>query len=465
MAGTGSVVSFEDVLNQAVRGEGVEGDWKAESDDVWCRVGHRSGVWRKQGWKLHVSATIGSAAQVLSNSLKVLLHEESGFKFVARPEEVAALNTRATPRGNAAKFITVYPVDDTAAVRIARDLHDATTGLPGPRILSDRPYAPDSLVHYRYGAFAARRNLSDKGLLVWCYEDPDGNLVEDKRSGEYHQPTWVTCPFPSHVPVTTRSRKDTAEPVLLDDRFAVREAIRHTNKGGVYRATEVATGTPVVIKEARPHVESDTHGKDVRDWTRAEATTLERLRHTGLTPRPMGLFETAGHLFLAQEEIPGIPLRNWVADRFRDIGRRRYLTEATQLIGPLLDLVATAHAQGCVLRDFTPSNVMVPPEGPPRLIDLELAAWQDQAPPPTRVGTPGFSAPERLHDAPVSPTADYYSLGATICFLLHGKVPNLLPEQPTRDTPHQRLARWLEACTRSQDTPELTQGTTELILG
>lgn len=61
-------------------------------------------------------------------------------------------------------------------------------------------------------------------------------------------------------------------------RFRIREAIRHTNKGGVYRGTDVRTGSPAVIKGARPHVEADARGRDVRDRLRTEAVTPEKLK-------------------------------------------------------------------------------------------------------------------------------------------------------------------------------------------
>lgn len=225
--------------------------------------------------------------------------------------------------------------------------------------------------------------------------------------------------------------------MLLGGRFSVREAIRHTNKGGVYRGSDVTTGAPVVIKEARPHVDADASGRDVRDWLRAEARTLEKLHGTGLTPELLAMFEHGGHLFLAQEEIPGISLRNWVAEHFRDVGSERYRADALAQAGRLVDLMASAHAHGCVLRDFTPGNIMVRPDGALRLIDLELAVLDDDEEEalPTKVGTPGFSAPERLTDAPVSATADYYSLGATLCFVLIGMVPHLLPEEPATRAP------------------------------
>lgn len=454
---------LEDLLHRALLATDTGERWTTGSDDMWCRVTPLDGEQRPQGWKLHVSATAASAPAVLLKSLEVLLPDASGFKFARSLERVGALNSRATPRGSSGKFLTVYPRSDADAARIAAELHRATADLAGPRILSDQQYAADSLVHYRYGAFVGRRRLSDDGLLVWYFEDPDGNPVEDRRTGRYTPPEWAVSPFPAPAHVPSPAPAPAApRPVVIGGRFAVREAIRHTNKGGVYRGSDVHTGAAVVIKETRPHVEADASGSDVRDWLRAEARTLEKLRGSGLAPEPLALFEHAGHLFLAQEEVPGVPLRTWVAERFRDTGGERYGAEATAQVARLVDLVAAAHAHGCVLRDFTPGNVMVRPDGDLRLIDLELAVLADDAALPTRVGTPGFSAPERLLDAPVSPTADYYSLGATVCFVLAGKVPNLLAEEPQGRPAEERLAEWLDASRVSVRLPNRMR---ELILG
>ncbi|MFD9724040.1 class IV lanthionine synthetase LanL [Streptomyces sp. NPDC059072] len=462
MTSNASEVDLQGLLSRALDATGQSARWTTDADAMWCRLTPSSAGRRQQGWKLHISATAASAPAVLAKALDVLLLQESAFKFARSLEQVSALNSRSTPRGSSGKFITVYPRSDADAARLARELHEATAGLVGPRILSDQPYAVNSLVHYRYGAFVGRRRLSDQGLLVWYIEDPDGNPVEDVRTGQYAPPPWAVSPFPASVPAPPPAPRQTTAPVLLGGRFSVREAIRHTNKGGVYRGVDAATGAPVVIKEARPHVEADASGADVRDWLRAEARTLEFLDGTDLAPRSLAMFEHAGHLFLAQEEIPGIPLRNWVAERFRDAGSERYRADALDQAARLVDLLTAAHAHGCVLRDFTPANIMVRPDGNLRLIDLELAVLTGDDPLPTTVGTPGFSAPERLLGAPVSPTADYYSLGATLCFVLTGKVPQLLPEEPPTRAAHQRLATWLAA---ADDVLRLPGEAAEAILG
>ncbi|WP_435600112.1 class IV lanthionine synthetase LanL [Streptomyces sp. C10-9-1] len=462
MTSQASEVELQDLLGRSLDATGQAARWTVDTDAMWCRLIPASAAQREQGWKLHVSATSASAPAVLARCLEVLLPQESMFKFARSLEQVSALNSRATPRGSSGKFITVYPRSDAEAAAIALELHRATAGLAGPRILSDQPYAVNSLVHYRYGAFVGRQRLSESGLLVWYMEDPDGNPVEDVRTGRYSPPAWAVSPFPASVPAPAAAERATTAPVLLGGRFSVREAIRHTNKGGVYRGTDVSADVPVVIKEARPHVEADASGSDVRDWLRVEARVLEFLDGTGLAPRLLAVFEHGGHLFLAEEEIQGVPLRNWVAERFRDIGGERYRAEALALAGRLVDLLAAAHGLGCVLRDFTPGNIMVRPDGELRLIDLELAVLKDDVPLPTTVGTPGFSAPERLAGAAVSPTADYYSLGAAVCFVLTGKVPGLQAEEPAARTAHERLAGWLAAC---DDVLRLPEGLIEMILG
>ncbi|WP_084219637.1 class IV lanthionine synthetase LanL [Spirillospora albida] len=439
-----------DILMRAV--PAAPGRWRIGRSGIWCSAVPEDAPRRPQGWKLHVSATPASAEEVLGRALRVLLESGSAFKFAASVDFVAALNARNTSRGHSGKFITVYPESDAEAVRLARELHEVTEGLAGPRVLSDRPYAPGSLVHYRYGAFVEERRLTNDGFYAWTILDPDGKPVEDRRAGRYTPPSWVTCPFPDNGTNGTRRTGDTGE-IVLGGRFAVREAIRHSNKGGVYRAVDRRTGEPVVIKEARPHVAADMEGRDTRDRLRAEAGALERLGGRGLAPRLVELFPQGGHLFLAQEMVQGGPLREWTAERIVEAGWGDHLGVATEMARRLVDLMADAHAAGLLIRDFNPNNIMVRPDGAPVLIDLELAV-ADGEDGPLRAGTPAFGAPEQLGGAPPHASADHYSLGATLCYVFTGSPPYLLDEYPESRTLTERLEEWLTARTQGMEFPE-----------
>lgn len=222
------------MLHSTLRARDEIDGWDVSTDGFWCCVTPHGHAGRSQGWKLHLSATVSSATTILDRALPVLLQGGCAFKFASTLAHVAQLNARNIPRGHSGKFITVYPHSDSDAVALAEALHQATVGLAGPRILSDRPYAPGSLVHYRYGGFVEQRSLSNDGLYTWVIFDPEGNPVEDRRVGRYLPPPWVRCPFPEPAGKVVPSTNSGADGVLVADRFLVREAIRHVNKGGVY---------------------------------------------------------------------------------------------------------------------------------------------------------------------------------------------------------------------------------------
>jgi hypothetical protein len=224
------------VLDNALRSLAETDRWKVTLSGIWYGVTPHDYVGRAQGWKLHLSATVLSAEAVLARSLPVLLKNRSAFKFASTLGYVDLLNNRHTPRGHSGKFITIYPHSDEEAVRLAEALHEATADLAGPFILSDRPYAPGSLVHYRYGAFLEERRLTNDGLYSWVILDPDGNPVEDRRGGTFQPPSWAQCPFPTAATQRTtqnhRARKADNGGVPVGDRFLITVAIRHANKGG-----------------------------------------------------------------------------------------------------------------------------------------------------------------------------------------------------------------------------------------
>ncbi|WP_308437590.1 class IV lanthionine synthetase LanL [Kitasatospora xanthocidica] len=439
---------------------GGRGGWDVTVGGFWCTARpSASSPLPAQGWKLHVSAASLAGEEVLSAVVRVLAEDPCGFKFAAAPERLRELNSRNSDRGSAGKFITVYPYDDGQFQRLAAELDRATAGLPGPVVLSDRPYRPGSRVHYRYGAFALPAELGNDGEYRSVLRGPDGERAEDVRGGSYRAPGWVRDPLRAGGAGSTEGGSGRRRGgVLLAGRYAVTAAVRHGAKGGVFLGREAASGAEVVVKQARAHIEVDRAGTDARDALRHEAALLDRLSGQELAPRVVELIEQDDSVFLVQERIAGQPLGSWVAARLRRDGSPDVdWAEAGPVAHALLDLVERVHAQGLVLRDLSPGNVMVRPDGTLRLVDLELAAETGRA--AGSAGTPGYRAPEhgpgRLAPAGscvADPAVDLYALGGLLFLLATGHDP-LLPEDLPRARPvAERLGRWLALAARTGTT-------------
>jgi hypothetical protein len=400
-----------DIVRPVLARHGL-GDWPVHPDGFWCYVGLPAMRARIQGWKLHLSATPLAAPLVLAQAAEVLAQHRCVFKFASTTDNVRTLGSKQAARGAGGKFITVYcDGDDDQLRELAEDLHQATAGLPGPAILSDRPYRPGSLVHYRFGVMRGVQALTDDGRYEAMLVAPDGRLVPDERNAWYSPPKWAP-----RDPFARPDAKPRATSVRLNDRYVVTEAIRHAFTGGVFRARDEQTGALVIIKQARRHAGGTIGGQDRRDTRRHEAQMLRRFQDSGITPRLVDLFDQQGDLFLVQEAINGVTLRRWTPETLDAVER---------VARGLVDLMAAVHAEGLVLRDFTPGNVIIDESGTPKLIDLELLAVPGQQ---VIVGyTPGFAAPEQIVTAQISAapdfSADLYSLGATLLLLATGANP------------------------------------------
>ncbi|MCC3773716.1 serine/threonine protein kinase, partial [Streptomyces sp. UNOB3_S3] len=129
---------------------------------------------------------------MLARASDVLARRRCQFKYAGSLARATELVSRQYDRGAGGKFLTAYPEGDEVHLReLAEELHQATLGLPGPGILSDRPYRPGSLVHYRFGVHDGVPVLGNDGSYEAMLMAPDGTLVRDERNAWFSPPRWA----------------------------------------------------------------------------------------------------------------------------------------------------------------------------------------------------------------------------------------------------------------------------------
>jgi len=186
--------------------------------------------------------------------------------------------------------------------------------------------------------------------------------------------------------------------------------------GVVYRGRDPRSGAPVAIKVLlgadRDHVATARFEREV--------AAAAGLRHPGLVP-VLDRGVDRGFPFLVMELVAGETL----ADRI--VRGPLPSREAVRITEALAEALAHAHERGVLHRDVKPGNVLLDPEGRPRLTDFGLARMADSqrlTTTGTILGTPAYMAPEQVEGArSIDARADVYALGATLYEMLTGQRP------------------------------------------
>ncbi len=263
----------------------------------------------------------------------------------------------------------------------------------------------------------------------------DGRLSGDARRAvellveEQLTATGGSTPAPDGPGASTFPRTATHDgPTALPSggqttRFGEYELLSEIARGGmgvVYLARQMALGRTVALKMIRSGALADD--REVKRF-HTEAEAVAKLDHPGIVP-VFDVGEWGGHHFFSMAYVAGQSL----AHRLRDDGPLSP-TAAARLLHAIAEAVQYAHDKGILHRDIKPQNILLDEAGHPRLVDFGLAkqmqAGSDLTHTGQVMGTPSYMPPEQASGATrwVGPTADVYSLGATLYAVLTGRPP------------------------------------------
>jgi len=208
---------------------------------------------------------------------------------------------------------------------------------------------------------------------------------------------------------------------VIAGRYRLEAPIGRGAMGVVWRARDQLLDRDVAIKEVQI---ADTLTEEERatafQRTLREAKTAARLNHPAVVT-VYDVAEDGGRPWIVMQLVHAQSLDQVLATSGPLSPRR-----AADIARQLLSALSVAHAAGVMHRDVKPSNVLLGRDDRAVLTDFGIATFQDD-PKLTQtgmvMGSPGFTAPERIRGEDASPASDLWSLGATIYAAVEGHGP------------------------------------------
>jgi len=209
-------------------------------------------------------------------------------------------------------------------------------------------------------------------------------------------------------------------PGVLDD-FRILREIGKGGMGTVYEAEQISLNRRVALKILPPHL---SLSDDAILKFRREAEAGGRQSHQAIVA-VHAVGEQKGIHYIAQELVEG---GSTLTDRMEEIRAegdllRGYFREAAQLAAEVADALQHAHDAGVIHRDVKPSNILITPDGDPKVTDFGLAKVEDALALSRTgdfAGTPYYMSPEQAasNRIGIDRRTDIFSLGATFYEML-----------------------------------------------
>jgi non-specific serine/threonine protein kinase/serine/threonine-protein kinase len=201
--------------------------------------------------------------------------------------------------------------------------------------------------------------------------------------------------------------------------YMVEKEIGHGGMGEVFSAVR-ADGQyekTVAIKLVRSGYDTEF----ILERFRNERQILAGLDHANIARLLDGGTTEEGIPYLVMELVEGAPI-----DDYCD-ARKLNITSRLQLFRQVCDAVQYAHQRLVIHRDIKSSNILVTPEGSPKLLDFGIAKLLDASGSTEatvlRPMTPEYASPEQIRGEPITTASDVYSLGVVLYQLLTGHSP------------------------------------------
>jgi len=225
------------------------------------------------------------------------------------------------------------------------------------------------------------------------------------------------------VDATTKSRREELLGSTIGP-YRLTQVLGHGGAGTVYlgERADRQYSAQVAVKV----VEGAALNAEIGRRFKAERQILASLNHQNIA-RLIDAGETQdGYPYLVMEYVHGEPI-----DKYCD-RKKLNVEERIDLMLKVCGAIQYAHQNLIVHRDIKPGNILVMPDGTPKLLDFGIAKLLDTSDAAAamaltrmndRVLTPEYASPEQILGQTITTASDVYSLGMVLFELLTGLRP------------------------------------------
>ena len=191
--------------------------------------------------------------------------------------------------------------------------------------------------------------------------------------------------------------------------------------GVVYKARDPQIDRIVALKTVPLRGQEPEAETEYRMRFLNEAKAAGRLHHPGIVAVfDVGEEPEHNDPYIVLEYVPGEALNRMLARE-----KKISLAKALQFTAEIAEALDYAHAQGVIHRDIKPGNILITPDGHPKIADFGIAKLNlaHFTLPGKVLGTPAYMAPEQLAGAGVDGRSDLFSLGVILYAMVTGHSP------------------------------------------
>lgn len=203
---------------------------------------------------------------------------------------------------------------------------------------------------------------------------------------------------------------------VLAGRYRLIAPLGEGGMAAVYRGRDLRLNRDVAIKVLHEDLNRDAN---FLARFQREAQVVAALSHPHIVP-VYDVGEEDGTHFIVMEYVRGRTLKAAIeADGPLPPER------AISVLVPVLDALGYAHQHGLIHRDVKPQNILLTPDGTPRLADFGIARQADGSTSRTAVilGSAQYLSPEQSRGEDATPRSDIYACGIVLYEMLTGAPP------------------------------------------